>query len=154
MSSPPPRLRTMDTNCLHSPPTNMHLRNKDIMNLEYPLLLKSLQGRVRLIDFIRMFYSRLFSSKRSNSPNDVHLNYAELIDTQQEYTYHIWNRYKAVPSFRDSIKIVNFHDGHIVKAFYCDVLCAERGRASWKQRDLIKVQYLVCRVGHWSALDE
>jgi hypothetical protein len=87
--------------------------------------MESLQGRVRLVDFIRMFCSRLFSSKRSDSPNDVHLNYAELTD-MQEYTYHIWNRYKAVPSFRDSIKIVNFHDGHIVKAFYCDVLSAER----------------------------
>jgi hypothetical protein len=31
-----------------------------------------------------------------------------------------------VPSFQDHIKIVNFHDGHIIQAFYCDVLSAER----------------------------
>ena len=87
--------------------------------------MESLQGKVRLIDFIRTFCSRLFSSKMSDSPSDIHLNYAELTDIQ-EYTYHIWKRYKAVPSFRDSIKIVNFHDRHIVQAFYCDVLSAER----------------------------
>ena len=87
--------------------------------------MESLQGRVRLIDFIRTFCGRLFSSKFSHSPHDSHFNYAELTDIQ-EYTYHIWKRYKDVPSFRDSIKIVNFHDGHVIKAFYCDVLSAER----------------------------
>ena len=85
--------------------------------------MESLQGRVRLIDFIRTFCARLFSSKKSDSPNDVHIDYADLTDIQ-EYTYHIWKRYNNVPRFQDSIKIVNFHDGHIIKAFYCDVLSA------------------------------
>jgi hypothetical protein len=32
-----------------------------------------------------------------------------------------------VPEYgEDNIKIVNYHDGHIVKSFYCDVLGAER----------------------------
>jgi hypothetical protein len=87
--------------------------------------MESLLGKVRLIDFIRVFCPRLFSSKKSDSPNDVHLNYANLTDIQG-YTYHIWKRYNDVSSFRDSIKIVNFHDGHILKAFYCDVLSVER----------------------------
>jgi hypothetical protein len=87
--------------------------------------MESLQGKVQLIDFIRVFCPRLFSSKKSDSPNDVHLDYADLTDIQ-EYTYHIWKRYHDVPSFQDHIKIVNFHDGHIIKAFYCDVLSAER----------------------------
>jgi len=95
--------------------------------------MESLQGRVRLIDFIRNRCGRLFNSKFPHSPHDSHLNYDELTDIE-EYTYHIWKRYNDVPSFRDSIKIVNFHDGDIIKAFYCDVLSAERACKSETER--------------------
>ena len=87
--------------------------------------LESLQGRVRLIDFMRMFCGRLFASNVAHSPDDSDLSFVDLTDIQ-EYTYHAWKRYKNVPQYDNNIKIVNFHDGHIVKSFYCDVLGAER----------------------------
>jgi hypothetical protein len=87
--------------------------------------LESLEGRVRLIDFMRMFCGRLFASKVAHSPNDSDLSFVDLTDIQ-EYTYHAWKRYKSVPQYDNNIKIVNFHDGHIIKSFYCDVLGAER----------------------------
>jgi len=87
--------------------------------------LESLQGKVRLIDFIRMFCGRLFASKVPHSVYDSDLSFVDLTDIQ-EYTYHAWRRYKEVPEYENNIKIVNFHDGHIIKSFYCDVLGAER----------------------------
>ena len=44
----------------------------------------------------------------------------------QEYAYHSWKRYNAVPEYDFNIKIVNFHSGNIIKSFYCDVLKAEK----------------------------
>jgi len=87
--------------------------------------LETLQGKVRLIDFMRMFCGRLFASKVAPSPSDSDLSFVDLTDIQ-EYTYHIWKRYKSVSQYDDSIKIINFHDGHIIKSLYCDVLGAER----------------------------
>ena len=89
--------------------------------------LESLQGRVRRVDFIRRICSALFASNVAHSPDDdANLGFVDLIDIP-EYTYHVWKRYKNVPEYgEDNIKIVNYHDGHIVKSFYCDVLGAER----------------------------
>ena len=99
---------------------------------------ESLEGRVRLIDFVRMFCRSLFDSKILHSPNDQDLSFVDLTDIN-EYTYHIWKRYKKVPEFEDNIRILDFHDGHIIKSFYCDVLGAdnacklEKGRLETKQ---------------------
>ncbi len=87
--------------------------------------LESSQGKVRLVDFIRMFCGRLFASKAPHSPSDADLSFVDLVDIQ-EYTYHAWKRYKKVPQYDNNIKIVNFHDGHIIKSFYCDVLNADK----------------------------
>lgn len=86
---------------------------------------ESLQGKVRLIDFIRMFCGRLFASKVQHSASDSDLSFVDLTDVQ-EYTYHAWKRYNKVPEYENNVKIVNFHDGHIIKSFYCDVLGAKR----------------------------
>ena len=86
---------------------------------------ESLKGKVRLIDFMRMFCGRLFALKAPHSADDSDLSFVDLTDIQ-EYTYHAWKRYRKVPQFENNIKIVNFHDGHIIKSFYCDVLNAER----------------------------
>ena len=40
------------------------------------------------------------------------------------HTYNVWEQYISIPTFRDNVKIVNFHDGHIIKSIYCDVLQA------------------------------
>jgi len=82
---------------------------------------ESLQGKIRLVDFLRLFCGRLFASD-----DDLELDaLADLTDIQ-EYTYHSWKRYNAVPKYDDNIKIVNFHNGNIIKTFYCDVLKAEK----------------------------
>ena len=87
-------------------------------------VMEDMQGKVRFIDFVRTFCSRLFASKAPHFPDNADLNIADLTDVDA-YTYHIWSRYKKVPRLEDNIKIVNFHDGHIVKSFYCDVLGAK-----------------------------
>ena len=121
--------------------------------------LESLQGKVRLIDFIRMFCGRLFASKVVHSPDDSDLSFADLTDIQ-EYTYHAWMRYKKVPQYENNIKIVNFHDGHIIKSFYCDVLGAERAckleterlesNESVKTRSKASTAYVDLAIGlHW-----
>jgi len=79
--------------------------------------MRSLEGRVSLVDFIRKFCSRLFEiGGRSHGSDRVE----DLTDIG-EYTYHIWKRYKVV---HENIKIVNFHDGNIIQSFYCNVLHA------------------------------
>lgn len=87
--------------------------------------LEAIQGKVRLVDFIRMFCARLFASQSPHTPEDFDLTFVDLTDIQ-EYTYHAWKRYNSVPQYENKVKIVNFHDGHIIKSFYCDVLDAER----------------------------
>jgi hypothetical protein len=125
--------------------------------------LESLQGRVRLIDFMRMFCGRLFASKVAHSPDDSDLSFVDLTDIQ-EYTYHAWKRYKNVPQYDNNIKIVNFHDGHIIKSFYCDVLGAERAckleterlesNESVKTRSKASTAYVDLAIGlHWKDKD-
>ena len=84
---------------------------------------QALQGKIRLVDFIRMFCQRLFASEISNLHADTAL--AGLTDIN-EYTWHAYKRYSEIPEFDESIQIVNFHDGHIIKSFYCDVLKAPK----------------------------
>ena len=35
-------------------------------------------------------------------------------------------RYSKVPAYKDSIRVVNIHDGYATKSFYCDLLNAEK----------------------------
>jgi hypothetical protein len=86
---------------------------------------ESMEGQVRFVDFVRMFCHRLFDSKLVFSPNDQDLSFVDLTDIH-EYTYHIWKRYKTAPEFENNIRVLNFHDGNIIKSFYCDVLGAEK----------------------------
>merc|ERR1712151_372383 len=75
----------------------------------------------------------------------------------QEYTYHAWKRYNKIPQYENNIKIVNFHDGNIVKSFYCDVIKAERAckmeskrSAPLKSRTKASTVYFDLAVGaHW-----
>jgi len=82
--------------------------------------MEALNGKIRLVDFLRTFCAQLFGA------DSLSKNGLDLVDLAnlQEYTYHIWKRYKKIPQY-DNIKIVNFHSGNIVKSFYCDVLEAE-----------------------------
>lgn len=86
--------------------------------------MKVMRGKIRFIDFIRTYCSRLLKSSVMHSPDDADLQFVELTDIA-EYTWHIARRYKQVPRFKDSVKIVDFHKGDVVKLFYCDVLGAE-----------------------------
>ena len=79
--------------------------------------LEALEGKVRLLDFFRMFCGRLFALNSYNKSDGL----ADLTDIG-EYAYHMWKRYNVV--YKKNIKIVNFHDGHIIQSFYCDVLDA------------------------------
>ena len=80
-------------------------------------VIESMQGKVRLLDFFRRICGRLFERKPSNISDSL----VDLIDIG-EYSYHMWKRYNVV--YTKNIKIVNFHDHHIVQSFYCDVLDA------------------------------
>ena len=112
--------------------------------------LETLDGRVRLIDFVRMFCGRLFDSKTDFSPNDRDLGFVDLTDFDT-YTYHMWKRYKTVPQYDDKIKIVNFHDTDVVKSFYCDVLNAERACKTQTER-LAKDESMKTRAKSTTAL--
>mmetsp|Transcript_32942 Transcript_32942/g.62945 ORF Transcript_32942/g.62945 Transcript_32942/m.62945 type:complete len:520 (-) Transcript_32942:69-1628(-) len=81
--------------------------------------LDSTGDKVRLVDFIRRICNRLFEADFSHEQTLV-----DLLDVPG-YTYNLWEQYNIIPAFRDNVKIVNFHDGHIVKSIYCDVLHAE-----------------------------
>merc|ERR1711997_495952 len=80
-------------------------------------------GRIRLVDFIRLFCNQLFASGISHSEDPRLLELLDLPD----YTYNLWKQYTKIPAFSDhNVKIVNYHDGHVVKSFYCDVLNSEK----------------------------
>ena len=92
-------------------------------------VVESFEGKVRLIDFIRNVCAALFAPNAANIPHspddDANLGFVNLIDVP-EYTYQTWMRYKAVPEYNhNNIKVVNFHDGDVVKSMYCEVLSAE-----------------------------
>lgn len=82
---------------------------------------QAMKGKVRLIDFIRLLCNDLFDSENHHSGGRL----VGLVDFP-DYTYSLWERYTKVPVYKDNVKIVNFHDGHAVKSFYCDVLHAEK----------------------------
>ena len=83
--------------------------------------LESMRGKFRLVDFIRLFCSHLFESDVGHSEQRL----LDLLDFP-DYTYNSWKQYIKIPAYKDSVKIVNFHDGHVVKSFYCNVLNAEK----------------------------
>merc|ERR1712232_75469 len=84
--------------------------------------LEALNGKIRLVDFLRTRCAQLFEADPLLSNDGLDL--VDLTDLQ-EYTYHAWKRYNKIPQYDNSIKIVNFHGGNIVQSFYCDVLEAE-----------------------------
>jgi len=85
--------------------------------------LQSMRGRVRLVDFIRIFCSQLFASDISHSEQPRLLDLLDFPD----YTFNLWKQYTKIPAFRDDdVKLVNYHDGHVVKSFYCDVLSSKK----------------------------
>jgi len=84
--------------------------------------LEALNGKIRLVDFLRTRCAQLFEADPLLSNDGLDL--VDLTDLQ-EYTYHAWKRYNKIPQYDNSIKIVNFHGGNIVESFYCDVLEAE-----------------------------
>ena len=88
--------------------------------------MRAMRGKIRFIDFVRTYCSRLLKeSNTAHSPDDADLRFVELTDIA-EYTWHIAERYKQVPQFKERIKIVDFHkDDDVVKTFYCDVLGAQ-----------------------------
>lgn len=83
--------------------------------------LESMNGQVRLVDFIRHVCSRLFASE-TNHPGK------RLIDLPltPDYTYQLWERYMDVPANEGNIEIVNFDDRPVVQSLLCDVLDAEK----------------------------
>ena len=96
-------------------------------------LFEQTEGRIRLIDFFRMFCGRLFSYERGSSGSDGYLSLINLIDID-EYTSEIWKRFHALPEYDEKIKVVNFHKGDVVETFYCDVLDAKKACQTQKDR--------------------